>query len=182
MTRTRWYILYPKARLWVPKRHINGAFCSQAANGPMTPHFGRPGRLVALGVAVPRLRTCTYTCTGRREIAARGIHGVGVRVLASSSPGRHCSRRCMALGSTRVSSNIGVVVQTRARTRRRWPVVSHKGKGKPTSAQHYSPWPENFLICEYRCAVPRTHFPGRDGHETWSRPQGCLKGQFWALG
>ena len=45
----------------------------------------------------------------------------------------------------------------------------------------YSPWPENFLFCEYRCAVLRTHFLGRDSHETWLRPQGCLKGQFWAL-
>ena len=32
-----------------------------------------------------------------------------------------------------------------------------------------------------RLPVPRTHFPGGDGHETWPRPQGCLKGQFWAL-
>ena len=46
----------------------------------------------------------------------------------------------------------------------------------------YSPWQENFVHYEYRCAVPRTHFLGRDSHETWPRPQGCLKGQFWALG
>ena len=46
----------------------------------------------------------------------------------------------------------------------------------------YSPWSENNPYCEYGCAVPRTHFPGRDGHETWPRPQGCLKGQFRALG
>ena len=42
----------------------------------------------------------------------------------------------------------------------------------------YSPWQENLRICEYECAVPRTHFPGGGGHETWPRPQGCLKGQF----
>ena len=63
----------------------------------------------------------------------------------------------------------------------------HPHPHPPTGPVHiynttYSPWPENFLICEYRCAVPRTHFPGRDGHETWPRPQGCLKGQFWAPG
>jgi len=51
-----------------------------------------------------------------------------------------------------------------------------------TELKEYSPWPQNFRICEYGCAVPRTHFPGRDGHETWPRPQGCLKGQFWAPG
>ena len=66
--------------------------------------------------------------------------------------------------------------------RRLWTQNSERGARFRQQLEDYSPWSENFLICEYGCAVPRTHFPGRDGHETWPRPQGCLKGQFWALG
>ena len=60
--------------------------------------------------------------------------------------------------------------------------TKNRGQRGAWKRAYYSPWPQNFMMCEYGCAVPRTHFPRRDGHDTWSGPQGCPKGSILGPG